>query len=274
MENDLSARIRNRLEALGKSAASASVEAGLGRSAITDILSGNSGSPRLATLEKLTSVLECSLAYLVGATIDPSPTPPGTEDATFDHHDAGGGAKWVNVIEEAKVGVFEDRETARSRIADTKRHYSLFGSVDYPGWHVFGVFVGDTSLTSIGIHYGDIATIAMPPKHAMGQSIPLQDGALVYCQAGIPAAVGFSENSIRLVRRAGSLIHLVGSPSGPDWDTGPAIPSSPTRSLTINIDEISDSDDPNNYDAGSYSVRVRGVVVRIIRDIHPLRLRK
>jgi transcriptional regulator with XRE-family HTH domain len=63
--DQLASRIRERLSATGKSAAAVSVEAGLGRSAVADILSGNSESPRLVTIEALTGPLECSLAFLL-----------------------------------------------------------------------------------------------------------------------------------------------------------------------------------------------------------------
>lgn len=61
----IASRIQVRLDALGLSASRASLDAGLGRSAIGDILAGNSESPRVATLEALARVLECSVVYLV-----------------------------------------------------------------------------------------------------------------------------------------------------------------------------------------------------------------
>jgi transcriptional regulator with XRE-family HTH domain len=273
MENDLSGRIRSRLERLGKSAASASVEAGLGRSAITDILSGNSGSPRLATLEKLTGVLQCSLAYLVGASIDPDHTFETTEETPRDHHQAGP-AHWMNITEEAKTGVFEDRETRRNRIASTERYYSLFRSMDYPEWPVFGVFIADRSLSALGIQDGDIATVAGPGRFGKdNRSIPLQHGSIVYCGVELPA-VGLSENSLRIVQRDGARIHLLGHPNGVSLNESGEDTRNPTRRLTINITDIPDSEDRNCYDAGGYAIRVRGIVVRILRDIHPFQLVK
>lgn len=72
LEEIVKDRIRERLEVVGLSAAAASVEAGLGKSAIQSILSGASGSPRLTTLFQLAKPLKCSLAYLTGSTDDPS----------------------------------------------------------------------------------------------------------------------------------------------------------------------------------------------------------
>lgn len=64
-------RIKARLEATGKSAAAASLEAGVGRSAIQSILTGASESPRVETLSKLSRALDCTLPYLIGETDDP-----------------------------------------------------------------------------------------------------------------------------------------------------------------------------------------------------------
>jgi transcriptional regulator with XRE-family HTH domain len=59
-------RIQTRLDALGKSARKASIEAGLGPDAIHNILRGKSARPRRSTLGKLTSPLKCSIEYLIG----------------------------------------------------------------------------------------------------------------------------------------------------------------------------------------------------------------
>ncbi|MCJ8518983.1 DNA-binding Xre family transcriptional regulator [Pseudorhizobium tarimense] len=62
----LSERIIFRLEQIGKTPARASSEAGLGNTAIRDIITGKSKAPTLATIEALCEPLECSLGYLVG----------------------------------------------------------------------------------------------------------------------------------------------------------------------------------------------------------------
>ena len=69
-------RIRIALLDSGKSAGGASVEAGLSRSAIQDILAGNSASPRLDTLERLAPVLGVTINYLASGSDGPSPAPP------------------------------------------------------------------------------------------------------------------------------------------------------------------------------------------------------
>lgn len=64
--SQLAERIRERLEATGKTARGASLEAGLGPDAIRIILDGRSVSPRMATIAALAPVLECDVAYLMG----------------------------------------------------------------------------------------------------------------------------------------------------------------------------------------------------------------
>jgi phage repressor protein C with HTH and peptisase S24 domain len=61
----LAARIRARLEALGKTARGASLEAGLGASTIRNVLEGRSQSPRGVTLAALARVLETSEGWIL-----------------------------------------------------------------------------------------------------------------------------------------------------------------------------------------------------------------
>lgn len=61
----LADRIRSRLNTLNKNPSSVALEAGLGRSAVRDILV-NDQNPRIDTLKKLTGPLQCTLYYLSG----------------------------------------------------------------------------------------------------------------------------------------------------------------------------------------------------------------
>lgn len=62
-------RIAARLEALGKNASAVALEAGLGRSAVRDIMV-HDANPRIDTLKRLTGPLECDLAFLTGESIE------------------------------------------------------------------------------------------------------------------------------------------------------------------------------------------------------------
>lgn len=64
-------RIQERLEATGKTARGASLEAGLSPEAIRMILDGNSQSPRMKTIYALADVLECDVAFLAGRQEEP-----------------------------------------------------------------------------------------------------------------------------------------------------------------------------------------------------------
>lgn len=64
--NGLAERIQERLQATGKTARGASLEAGLGADAIRIILDGRSASPRMKTISALAEVLDCSVAHLMG----------------------------------------------------------------------------------------------------------------------------------------------------------------------------------------------------------------
>ncbi len=63
-------RIRARLDALGKTARGASLEAGLSPDAIRGVLRGMSKTPRGETLQRLARVLDCSITYLLGESDD------------------------------------------------------------------------------------------------------------------------------------------------------------------------------------------------------------
>lgn len=72
----LADRIQSRLEATGLSANAASTFAGLGRDYVRDILRGKVKEPSADRLDRLATVLGCSLAYLLGSSDEPGvPTP-------------------------------------------------------------------------------------------------------------------------------------------------------------------------------------------------------
>jgi phage repressor protein C with HTH and peptisase S24 domain len=65
LPSGIAARIKARLDALGKSARGASLEAGLGASTIRNVLEGRSQSPRGVTLAALARVLETSESWIL-----------------------------------------------------------------------------------------------------------------------------------------------------------------------------------------------------------------
>ncbi len=58
-------RIQARLDATGKSVSKASLDAGLSRTAVRDILTGKSSSPSIDTLAAIARSLGCSVSYLI-----------------------------------------------------------------------------------------------------------------------------------------------------------------------------------------------------------------
>lgn len=66
MSETLADRIRQRLEALGKTANGASVEAGGSPSLIPNILNGRSENPRIDTLRKIATALDTTAEWLLG----------------------------------------------------------------------------------------------------------------------------------------------------------------------------------------------------------------
>ncbi|KQT03187.1 MULTISPECIES: helix-turn-helix domain-containing protein [unclassified Rhizobium] len=251
MENELANRIKNRLEEIGKSAAGASLEAGLGRSAITDILSGNSGSPRLATLEKLAVVLDCTLAFLVGATDAPDKQPAADDIPRM-------GPARVPIVGSLQVGIYQEDEVFRSGLSKALLHTYVRPSRKYANWDTSASTMGDDSFSSFHIIKGDILTFAHPkdPKEA----IPLRNGMLVGVKRRV--AHGIFEISVRYVSNDGRRISfLIGNADEN------AVKS---RSITIELADVTDEGidgDPNRYHIHDGQVRVFGVLIRVEREI-------
>ncbi|MDB5584873.1 MAG: hypothetical protein JWR80_10049 [Bradyrhizobium sp.] len=75
-------RITLRLQALGKNPSEVAKEAGLGLSAVRDILKGKAANPRIDTIRKLTHPLECSMGWLLGEeTVQGDPLEISTDTA-------------------------------------------------------------------------------------------------------------------------------------------------------------------------------------------------
>lgn len=58
-------RIKERMDAVGTNPSRLSIDAGLGRSSVKDILTGRVKSPRIDTIKRLAGKLNCSAEYLV-----------------------------------------------------------------------------------------------------------------------------------------------------------------------------------------------------------------
>lgn len=254
MENELAQRIRSRLEAVGKSAAAASLEAGLGRSAVTDILSGNSGSPRLTTLEKLAAVLECSLAYLVGATDVADPDAVGNEIAPSTL-----GARVAPIVGTVQIGVFQEEELFKKSLGRPYPSAFIRGTEKLPDWKVSATLLADDSLENFFIKRGDVLTIASPPT--MDQAIPLRTGMFVGVKRRV-SHEGIVEVSVRYVKQEGSKILLYAGDSD--------FPNKKPRVLTIDLKTVPDEGldgDPNQYAVSDGRIRIFGIIIRIERDI-------
>ncbi|MDC7745008.1 helix-turn-helix domain-containing protein [Rhizobium binxianense] len=176
--NTLADRIRHRLEVVRKSAAAVSLEAGLGRSAVQDILAGNSASPRLDTIQKLTRPLQCSLSYLVG----------GTEIATTSRDDKRPfrDLSLMPAIRDIESGVFRARVPSEHRSFERNLEWALDKTLEeqeypvatdmrLPQFRVLPYRLLDRSLENLGIFRGDILMAA----GGFGEQFDLRNGQIV-----------------------------------------------------------------------------------------------
>lgn len=253
-ETTLQDRIRERLKAVGKSAAAASVEAGLGNTAIRDILSGKTKSPQLATLIKLAGPLECTLEYLAGSPPRP-PRPPEPYDSytAFDPHP-------TDITDELAVGVFKERDISwtedRPRTGSFERHV-VYNDPDRPDWRPALYRMTDHSLEGIRILAGDVLTAISHPEDA---KIELTDGMLVIVRHSIMESRA-EEVSARLVEIVDGVAHLVCRPNRGE-----------IRPIVIRERALSDTQAANNFMLNYYwsdegSASIEGVVIRLTRDL-------
>lgn len=109
-------RVKERLKALGKTGAGASLEAGLNKDAIRNILNGRSRNARVDTMSQLATVLETTIPYLMGETDDSSPLADGASKRWLVVKHAVGAGFWRESddapasgrVESAPVPVTED----------------------------------------------------------------------------------------------------------------------------------------------------------------------
>lgn len=72
MEQIIIERIRARMSELGTNATQVAAMAGLGKTAVRDILAGKVKTPSVETLARIADVLKCTVAYLIGEQEGPS----------------------------------------------------------------------------------------------------------------------------------------------------------------------------------------------------------
>lgn len=179
--NTLADRIRERLEVVRKSAASVSLEAGLGRSAVQDILAGHSSSPRLDTIQKLTGPLQCSLNYLVSGTDIAGPP----RDGKRPFRDL----SLCPVFKDIESGVFRARVPIQHQTFERnlswaldkileEPEYAVASDPRLPGLSVHPYRLLDHSLENIGIFKGDILLAA----NGFGDQFELKAGQIVIVQ--------------------------------------------------------------------------------------------
>jgi len=253
-ETTLQERIRERLKAVGKSASAASVEAGLGNTAIRDILSGKTKSPQLATLIKLAGPLECTIEYLTGSPLRP-PRPPEPYDSyrAFDPQP-------TDITADLAAGVFKEQNVSlaedRPRVGTFERHV-VYNDPDRPDWSPSLYRLTDHSLEALRILKGDVLTAIQPRDDAR---IELTNGMLVIVRHAIMESRA-EEVSARLVEFVDGATQLVCKPSRGEFRPivirEPSIQPAPAMADFMR----------NYYWTDEGSATIEGMVIRLTRDL-------
>lgn len=259
MTDSLIDRIRTRMTELGKNPSGLALEAGLGRSAVRDILSGKVKDPQRSTLLSLSVPLECSVSYLMGE-ID-TPYSPRGEDryAGFD-------AVPAEVRGIVEAGVYRQRREIEHDIFNppvrpeygTFERYLAYRDLRLPDAAIRLYEIGDASLSGAGILKGDILSVA---RDLTDESMPIKSDMLLLCEYS-PATIDAIEVSARFASVDGYDVTLSCRPAGF------TIPP-------IRISTFRDPRDPSANLLPDYywsetdgRVWVAGVVVRITRDMN------
>lgn len=242
----LADRIRERLKATGKSASAVSLEAGLSRSAIRDILNGKAGSPRMDTLLKLAGPLGCTVAFLSGHSDDPAVTSVSEGQRNVL------GVKTLPLRAVLRQGVYVEGLDEGSADGETTPVVLPDGITEAA--HLYKL--GDDSLAGIGLFKDDLIIAQDVPSPGLDALIP---GAVVIVQralAGLPE--GPFEYSARIVSVKKGAVSLVTAPK-----------MAPEKVLLIDRRSISDSDDLPRlglHPVGEGTVQIEGIAVRSMRD--------
>lgn len=255
MSTIVAERIRLRMEELGKNPSGLALEAGLGRSAVRDILSGKARNPQFSTLLSLSVPLECSVAYLMGEIDKPYKEGGNNRYSDFD-------AQPAEVRAILETGVYRQRGPAADAFSfpvkppyGTYERFLAYKDLRLPEHNVTLYEMGDNSLDGLGILKGDILTVAY---HILDDAIALRDGMLVVAEYE-PSSIPASELSARIVKLNGNQGLLECNSRGQEI--------SPIRF------RIEDSPFPNNLLPNSYStepdgfVNIQGVIVRVTRAL-------
>lgn len=246
----LADRIRDRLEKVGKSASGASLEAGLSRSAIPDILSGSSASPRLDTLLKLTKPLQCSIQYLVSD--DPESFATELQENKFRDYGL------ASVVRDIENGVFRKDwpNDWSGRRADAEAgkiaEFAVADDPRLPGRKVSLYRLADASMVEAGLHPGDILHVA----EAGDDQIDLFPSQVVLIERVLTSSK-LSEFAVREVEDATDGIGLVPRPGAGLFDAY-TIPYSTFGSA-------------NSYSMDDGWITIRGTVCGIYRELPVVR---
>ena len=247
-------RIAERLEALGKSASAASMQAGLGRSSIRDILSGKAKNPRIDTLRNLAGPLQCSIEYLLGES--------DVLDGTLLPRVPGDGRAVSAVLMDSawviEFGVFRSPSLSLKKRGLNRPLPLDYGDNRYPGYS-FGVYLlDDDTLAPRNILKGDLLTVAEPFEAS--SIVPFNPGDIVVVSRMIgdnPA----EERSARVVSIVDGRVNLLIA-AEPEHDPI-IIGDTPKQD-----DEVFSEDDLwNVYILEDGRITIDGVVVQVTRRL-------
>ena len=246
MEKGVSSRIQARLQDLGITATHAAVKAGLGKTAVRDIIAGKSKSPTIGTLFKLAVALECSVLYLLGVS-EESGNP-----ADLAYVDLFGAPRSPDRFAGLLLtGIFKDDRTVDA-VALSGPH--LDAGLPDPAQRFKFFRVGDNSMAGVGILKSDVLTVT----DSDDTYLDLREGMLVVMRLSLGGRQNLQELSVRVVSMRDDTVYL---------ETSPLTGGKAAIVLQKQLLEMA-TEFPNAYSTKEGDVvHIRGKVVRVTRDL-------
>ena len=240
----LPARIQERLDTLNLTALAASTAAGLGRTAVSDILSGKSKNPSFETIIALTRVLRCSTMYLTGEADTPTDPNSALQNYYIDF-------QLTQLSGHLEVEVFRSTEAKK----EPSQEYPVYDHPEYLDWSVSLYRMNDSSMEGLGIYKGDFITVASPNDGI----IPFGEGSIVLTRRILDQR-NYEEISIRCVQSVdGEAVRLAAIGS-----------DGPFSEVEFDISSAYEAI-PNWYHNEDGTVAIEGIACRVSRDLPRLK---
>ena len=259
MDNVIASRIQARMDELGMNPSQVALDAGLGRSAVRDILSGKAKNPQFMTLARIARVLDCTTGFLTGDKEDRFEADLPSEHANFDHgpRDISGYLATGVFIQyrrriDLPFGDLDDADFVEPHGMLEERPFR--NERRFHGRDLLLFEITDNSLAQIAIRKGDVLTVI---SASAGKPPILRNGQIVVSKLSAPGLNAYELSAREVKERQDGKVELIARSREHAFEP-------------ILLDaKPSDSRDAGHpvYSSPTGTLELIGHVVRISRDV-------